>query len=47
MGSVLRFGHLLCIGMLSMGPQDLVVPEMRESARRPKGHYVTLSPSYF
>jgi hypothetical protein len=33
--------------MLSVGPQDLVTPEMRESTCRHKCHYVTLPPSYF
>ena len=30
-----RFGLLLSIVMLSVGPQDLVVPEMRESSHTP------------
>ena len=34
-GDILRFGLLLCIVMLSVGPQDLVVPEMRESSHTP------------
>lgn len=32
---VLRFGLLLCIVMLKAGPQDLVVPEIREFSHRP------------
>ena len=34
-GDILRFGLLLSIVMLSVGPHDLVVPEMRESSHTP------------
>ena len=34
-GDILRFGLLLSIVMLSVGPQDLVVSEMRESSHTP------------
>jgi hypothetical protein len=33
---MLMFGLLLCIIVLSMGPQDLVAPEARRSKPRPK-----------
>jgi hypothetical protein len=41
-----RFGLLLCIVMLSAGPQDLAALEMKESSTgRPKYDLMTLPPS--
>jgi hypothetical protein len=34
--TLLRFSLLLSIVMLTVSPQDLVAPEMRESAHKPK-----------
>jgi hypothetical protein len=44
---VVGWPNAACILLLTLFPQDLPVPERRESVRRPKWYYVTLPPSYF